>query len=440
MDDLDQIHPDDLEEMDITWQMAMAAFRAKNFVRRTGRNKWDGLKFTGPGKMPFELRCYNCHEPGHVARNCTKPSVNREQTPAQPAPPNPERALVTTTNISTTTSGSIQSSALVVQPSANFDWNAKIQCLNISAPENQTASENIAFMTSAFEDRNSAPDDEVPAENLAYRLHNVELIQDYKDLKNKNFTLVKNEKLYKEKIEAQKKDITKLKEELSVSNCNQLYDREIMNDLIKELEELKLKYQLNEINIKKYDTSSKLVKDICDIQLEYKEKKGCGLGYKKVPPPYNHNYTYMPYSTEELTNEDMMTYGPKTGKSSINSRSVNESGTYKMNLVSKGTVDPNSSFACADEIVDLKCEDSLGGEQAFVSDFSKTSFDKTDSGCVFGQVYLDSFHAYVSSSGPNVLGKTDNVCVEPLNNKSGDECFQLMFVIMMFLTLQLMIV
>ncbi|KAJ0569672.1 hypothetical protein HanHA300_Chr05g0169021 [Helianthus annuus] len=67
MDDLDQIHPDDVEEMDITWQMAMAAFRAKNFVRRTGRNKWDGLKFTGPGKMPFELRCYNCHEPGHVA-------------------------------------------------------------------------------------------------------------------------------------------------------------------------------------------------------------------------------------------------------------------------------------------------------------------------------------------------------------------------------------
>ncbi|MFS7979182.1 hypothetical protein Hanom_Chr10g00924411 [Helianthus anomalus] len=134
----------------------------------------------------------------------------------------------------------------------------------------------------------------------------------------------------------------------------------------------------------------------------------------------------MPYSTEELINEDTMTFGPKTSKSSINSRSVNESGTYKMNFVSKGTFDPNSSFACADEIVDLKCEDSLGEEQAFVSDYSKTSFDKTDSGCVFGQVYFfffDSFHAYVSSSGPDVLGKTDNVCVDSLNNKSADECF-----------------
>ncbi|MFS8018183.1 hypothetical protein Hanom_Chr15g01389151 [Helianthus anomalus] len=108
----------------------------------------------------------------------------------------------------------------------------------------------------------------------------------------------------------------------------------------------------------------------------------------------------MPYSTEELINEDTMTYCPKTSKSSINSRSINESGTSKINFVSKGTFDPNSSFACADEVEDLKCEVSLGGEQAFVSDFSKTSFDKTDSGCVFGQVFLDSFHAYVSSSGP----------------------------------------
>ncbi|MFS7930582.1 hypothetical protein Hanom_Chr04g00345961 [Helianthus anomalus] len=198
----------------------------------------------------------------------------------------------------------------------------------------------------------------------------------------------------------------------------------MINDLIKELEDIKLKYQLNEINIKHYDTSNKLVKDICDIQLEYKKKKGASLGYNKVPPPYNENYTYLPKTKEELMNEGKMTYGPKTDKSSISRKFVdNNRPGPSMNFVSKGTVDPNNSFACADEIVDLKCEVSLGGEQAFVSDFSKTSFDKTDSDCVFGQVFLDSFHAYVSFGGPNVLGKTDNVYVEPLNNKSGDECF-----------------
>ncbi|MFS7969189.1 hypothetical protein Hanom_Chr09g00806221 [Helianthus anomalus] len=194
-----------------------------------------------------------------------------------------------------------------------------------------------------------------------------------------------------------------------------------MNDLIKELEEIKLKYQLNEINIKKYDTSSKLVKDICDIQLEYKKKKGAGLGYNKVPHPYNHNYTY--YSMEELINEDTMTYGPKTDKSSINSRSVDGCATSKMKFVSKGTFDPNSSFACVDEVVDLKCEDSLGGEQAFNSEFSKTSFDKTDSGCVFGQVFLDSFLAYVSSSGRDVLGKNVDAfhaCDCDISNSTAD--------------------
>ncbi|KAJ0592468.1 hypothetical protein HanHA300_Chr03g0085441 [Helianthus annuus] len=239
MDDLDQIHPEDIEEMDITWQMAMASFRAKNFVRKTGRNKWQGLTFAGPTRMPFEMMCYyNFHEPAHLARNYTKPQVNRDQTPAQPAPPNPERALVTTTGTIAAASGSIQSSTLVVQPNATFDWNVEIQRLNILAPENQTASDNIAFMTSSPEDQtsvpenqNSAPEDETSAENLvlmtqilsapvhgltkeevvsvfctpecrerveAYQLHNAKLIQDYKDLKNKNFTLVKNEKHYKE--------------------------------------------------------------------------------------------------------------------------------------------------------------------------------------------------------------------------------------------------
>ncbi|MFS7946915.1 putative transcription factor interactor and regulator CCHC(Zn) family [Helianthus anomalus] len=144
MDDLDQIHPEDVEEMDIIWQMAMAAFRAKNFVRKTGRNKWQGLAITGPARMSFDkMSGYNCYEPGHFSRNCPKPQVNRDQTQAQPAPPNPERVLVTTNDTTTAAGGSTQSSALVVQPNATFDRNADIQRLNISAPENQTASDNI---------------------------------------------------------------------------------------------------------------------------------------------------------------------------------------------------------------------------------------------------------------------------------------------------------
>ncbi|KAJ9546452.1 hypothetical protein OSB04_018995 [Centaurea solstitialis] len=40
-DDLDQINADDLEEMDIKWQMAMLTLRMKRSIRRTGRNNFD---------------------------------------------------------------------------------------------------------------------------------------------------------------------------------------------------------------------------------------------------------------------------------------------------------------------------------------------------------------------------------------------------------------
>ncbi|KAJ0542527.1 putative transcription factor interactor and regulator CCHC(Zn) family [Helianthus annuus] len=177
--DLSQIHPDDVEEMDITWQMAMAAFRAQKFVRKTGKNRW-GNAWNGAAKVPFNLRCFNCHEEGHYARNCPKPLVNRDQasaelaqpaTPGQPATPNRERALVTTAGIADAeTSGSPQpqglAQALVVQPNIHFDWSSEIERLNISAPENQTATSNIAFMTSS--EHSSKPEEETAADDFAF--------------------------------------------------------------------------------------------------------------------------------------------------------------------------------------------------------------------------------------------------------------------------------
>ncbi|MFS7904719.1 hypothetical protein Hanom_Chr01g00039351 [Helianthus anomalus] len=47
--------------MDITRQMAMAAFRTHKFSQRTGRNKWES-SFSNSASVPFKLHCYICHE------------------------------------------------------------------------------------------------------------------------------------------------------------------------------------------------------------------------------------------------------------------------------------------------------------------------------------------------------------------------------------------
>nr|GFC40539.1 ribonuclease H-like domain-containing protein [Tanacetum cinerariifolium] len=54
------IDVDDLEEMDLRWQMAILTMRAKRFLQKTGIN----LGANGPTSMGFDMskvECYNCH-------------------------------------------------------------------------------------------------------------------------------------------------------------------------------------------------------------------------------------------------------------------------------------------------------------------------------------------------------------------------------------------
>ncbi len=74
--ELNQIHPDDVEEMDVTWSLANAVFRAQRFYERTGKVGWGGNAHTRRFDKS-KLRCFNCHEPGHFAQDCKKPSVEQ---------------------------------------------------------------------------------------------------------------------------------------------------------------------------------------------------------------------------------------------------------------------------------------------------------------------------------------------------------------------------
>nr|GEX20671.1 hypothetical protein [Tanacetum cinerariifolium] len=64
-----QINDDDLEEIDLKWQVAMISTRIKKFHKRTGRKfQFDTRDIVGFDKIKVE--CFNWHKMGHFARDC----------------------------------------------------------------------------------------------------------------------------------------------------------------------------------------------------------------------------------------------------------------------------------------------------------------------------------------------------------------------------------
>nr|GEV27393.1 hypothetical protein [Tanacetum cinerariifolium] len=73
----------DLEEMDLKWQMAMLTMRARRFLQKAGWN----LRANGTTSIGFDMskvECYNCHRRWHFTRECKSPKDTRRNVPMEP--------------------------------------------------------------------------------------------------------------------------------------------------------------------------------------------------------------------------------------------------------------------------------------------------------------------------------------------------------------------
>ncbi|GJZ59342.1 hypothetical protein Tco_0615158 [Tanacetum coccineum] len=107
-EDLEQIHEDDLEEMDLKWQLALLSMRARRYFQITGKK----ITINGSDTVEYDkskVECFNYHKMGHFSRDRgprNQDNRNRNQDSSR-----------RTVNVEETSS-----KAMVAIDGASFDW------------------------------------------------------------------------------------------------------------------------------------------------------------------------------------------------------------------------------------------------------------------------------------------------------------------------------
>ncbi|GKD14280.1 ribonuclease H-like domain-containing protein, partial [Tanacetum coccineum] len=278
-EDLQQINPDDLEEMDLRWQMAMLTIRARRFLKNTGRK----LTVIGNETIGFDkskVECYNYHKRGHFARECRSPrnqeNRNRENT----------RRVVP---LEKTTSN-----ALMSCDGAGYDWSDQ-------AEEGPT---NFALM--AYTSTSSNSEVSTDSNCLSSCLENVKILKEQNEQLLKDLRTSKlNTITYKtglESVEARllvyKKNESVYEEDIKVLK-REIHLREVaIIELRRKLELAEKQKDEIQLTVEKLKNSSKSLSKLIDCQIV--DKRKTGLGYNVVPPPYTFS------GLEEFVNEPIV--------------------------------------------------------------------------------------------------------------------------------------
>ncbi|GJR73562.1 putative ribonuclease H-like domain-containing protein [Tanacetum coccineum] len=297
-EDLEQINHDDLEEMDLKWQVAMISMRVKRFYKKTKRK----LIFNGKETVGFDktkVECFNYHRRGHFARECRalRNQGNRNGDAGYRSRDNTRRTILVET-----------SDALVVQDNALIDltqrYNLVLKTLGLKSVEEQLI---------------------VHQKNEAVYEEKITVLEFGVKDKGNDVTRLTNqlEQTLKEKEDLK----AKLKQfETSSKNLNKLINSELST---KDKTGLGYGDQLNESDSEVinsvFDSHSS---DGDDNQTNDRFKKG--NEYHAVPPPLTGNYM-PPLDDLSLTRLDDYVYMPTENKTSASVSQVETSITPPSN-------------------------------------------------------------------------------------------------------------
>ncbi|GJZ47334.1 ribonuclease H-like domain-containing protein [Tanacetum coccineum] len=279
-EDLEQIHEDDLEEIDLKWQLALLSMKARKFYQITGKKIIiNGSDTAGYDKIKVE--CFNCHKMGHFARECRNPRSQDYMSRNQDSS----------------------------RKTMNVEEYSSKSMLAIDGVHNNKTCTKICLKS--FEDLKSQYD------NLRTELNKFEF-----DLANYKRGLASVE----EQLVFYKKNEGMLCDQIVVLKRDASFNESEINALKIQIERLKKEKESNQIKIDNFENASKSLDKLIGCQISDNNRKG--VGYNVVAPPLIGLFApptidLSKSGLEEFKQPEFEGYGVKVNKS-VSENSSNE--------------------------------------------------------------------------------------------------------------------